>query len=239
MIRSLIPSLGVFAALMVSCTPSLTDSPKKSFDLQGAISLTNPDLASRQLQHRFEPLHPDVLDAYRSHGDQMIRVHAFWELVKGDALQTREFINDLDKEIQFSPPQWWRRCLLSIRVSERSHYVAAVQRTPEGEQVTIEDGDDVVQCHAGMAGFAYPLEIRSKSDPDKVLKIHVWAAGRTVLAGVGVHQWELFIHQGKLYVFGAESHGAYVEIFRLSDGEPLLRFCTCYWFNFSEEWARE
>jgi hypothetical protein len=57
-----------------------------------------------------------------------------------------------------------------------------------------------------------------------------------MLLGLGVHQMELVVSGDRVCVFGAESHGVYAEAFRLDDGKPLVRFCTCYWFNFSERW---
>jgi hypothetical protein len=64
----------------------------------------------------------------------------------------------------------------------------------------------------------------------------VWAAGRTMLDGWTLHRVDLVEKDGTLFVFGAEGFGAYLEAFDLATGRCLYRFCTCYWFNFSETW---
>jgi hypothetical protein len=65
----------------------------------------------------------------------------------------------------------------------------------------------------------------------------IWAAGRRILMGRGSHQVELRKTGGVVYVFGVDSHGAYLEAFNITTGECALRFCTCYWFNHSEAWG--
>jgi hypothetical protein len=65
----------------------------------------------------------------------------------------------------------------------------------------------------------------------------VWAAGRTILAGYSPHRVDLVEKDGTLFVFGAESHGAYVEAFDMETGRCRFRFCSCYWFHFSESWG--
>jgi hypothetical protein len=64
----------------------------------------------------------------------------------------------------------------------------------------------------------------------------VWAAGRTMLLGDAGHRMQLVEKDGTLFVFGAESHGAYLEAFDLATGKCLYRFCSGYWFQFSEQW---
>lgn len=65
----------------------------------------------------------------------------------------------------------------------------------------------------------------------------VWGSGRTgVVSGFHDH-WAEVIGQGDtLYVFGAESHGMYLEAFEAATGKVRFRFCTCYWFHWSEAW---
>jgi hypothetical protein len=38
-------------------------------------------------------------------------------------------------------------------------------------------------------------------------------------------------------VYGCDSHGMYAEGFDAKTGKCRFRFCTCYWFNFSEAWG--
>lgn len=65
----------------------------------------------------------------------------------------------------------------------------------------------------------------------------VWGAGRTFLAGLAPHRVTLFEKNGTLFVFGAEGGGAYVEAFDMATGKNVFRFCTGYWFHFSEAWG--
>jgi hypothetical protein len=65
----------------------------------------------------------------------------------------------------------------------------------------------------------------------------VWAAGRTILTGLAPHQVELAEKGGTVFVFGAETCGAYLEAFDLATGKCLYRFCSGYWFHFSETWG--
>ncbi|MSR62700.1 MAG: hypothetical protein EXS08_09695 [Planctomycetes bacterium] len=89
----------------------------------------------------------------------------------------------------------------------------------------------------GLAGFPYDIQMKEHDTGSIVWKAAVWAVGRTALTGIGVHQIELVVSAERLFVFGIESNGAYAEAFAVDDGRPLLRFCTCYWFNFSETWS--
>jgi hypothetical protein len=68
-------------------------------------------------------------------------------------------------------------------------------------------------------------------------KADVWSAGRTILAGRSYHKVELRQKGDTVYLFGAESHGMYVEAFDVATGKCRFRFCTCYWFNNSERWG--
>jgi hypothetical protein len=47
---------------------------------------------------------------------------------------------------------------------------------------------------------------------------------------------DLVEKDGTLFVFRAESFGAYLEAFDLATGKCLYRFCSGYWSNFSEKW---
>jgi hypothetical protein len=62
---------------------------------------------------------------------------------------------------------------------------------------------------------------------------------RSSLGGVAKHVIDIRYQDKIVYVFGAESHGMYVEAFDAGSGECIYRFCTCYWFAFSERWRIE
>jgi hypothetical protein len=72
----------------------------------------------------------------------------------------------------------------------------------------------------------------------RVYSADVWGSGRTGLAtGVHDHWAELAEGNGAVYVFGAESHGMYMEAFDAATGTARFRFCTCYWWHWSEGWG--
>ena len=66
----------------------------------------------------------------------------------------------------------------------------------------------------------------------------VWAARRGFSTGpAGVCPVEIRRHGDTVIVYGCESHGMYAEGFDAKTGKCQFRFCTCYWFNFSERWG--
>jgi hypothetical protein len=66
----------------------------------------------------------------------------------------------------------------------------------------------------------------------------VWAARRGFSSGPpGRHLVEIRREGDTVIVYGCESHGMYAEGFDVETGKCRFRFCTCYWFNFSEAWA--
>ena len=66
----------------------------------------------------------------------------------------------------------------------------------------------------------------------------VWAARRGPSSGPAwVSPVEVRRHKDTAVVYGCESHGLYAEGFDAKTGQCRFRFCTCYWFNFSEEWG--
>ena len=85
-------------------------------------------------------------------------------------------------------------------------------------------------------GFPYKLACLAGKGGKPVWTTEVWAAGRLILMGKGVHRLELAENDDTLFVFGAESHGMYLEAFDSATGKCRYRFCTGYWFNFSEGW---
>jgi hypothetical protein len=66
----------------------------------------------------------------------------------------------------------------------------------------------------------------------------VWAARRGFSSGPdGVSPVEIRRVGNTVIVYGCESHGMYAEGFDAKTGTCQFRFCTCYWFNFSENWG--
>jgi hypothetical protein len=87
-----------------------------------------------------------------------------------------------------------------------------------------------------VSGFRFPIAGWEGKGGKPSWERNVWAAGRQVLRGQGYHWVELAEKDGTVYVFGAESHGMYLEAFDLATGKCRFRFRSCYWFNFSETW---
>jgi hypothetical protein len=87
---------------------------------------------------------------------------------------------------------------------------------------------------------SYPFEVicvDSKTGK-KQWAVTVWAARRGSSTGpAGVNPVEIRRHGDTVIVYGCESHGMYAEGFDAKSGKCQFRFCTCYWFNFSEAWG--
>jgi hypothetical protein len=69
----------------------------------------------------------------------------------------------------------------------------------------------------------------------------VWATSPPTVTGVRVrfgrdHDVELRGKGGTVFVFGVTSDGAYLEAFDMATGKCKYRFCSGYWFNWSEKW---
>jgi len=206
----------------------------------GKISLTEMESASKQLQKLFGSLDVKRLSALSNSKDETVALHATWELAKAKPAEVDRFLKKFESASGVTPPRWWQQCIRSIRVYEGNcHYVPNVIPRGDDKKERIVYGDHKIMAKPSSAGFPYPITISKSNSNTTGMKVEVWAVGRTLLAGCGAHQMEMRAMNGKLYVFGAESHGAYAEIFRIVDGQPLLRFSTCYWFNFSEKWNKQ
>jgi hypothetical protein len=96
-----------------------------------------------------------------------------------------------------------------------------------------------VAAFSPAGGFRYKLAGFTGKGGEPAWVADVWAAGRKALGGHGVHRVELVERDGTVFVFGAESHGTYLEAFDAVTGKCRYRFCTGYWFHFSEGWGRE
>jgi hypothetical protein len=94
-----------------------------------------------------------------------------------------------------------------------------------------------VALYSGDSGYPFKLASFNGKGGNPVWVADVWASRRGFSSGVGHHRVELQEATGSVFVFGAESHGMYLEAFEAATGKCLFRFCTCYWSNFSEEWG--
>jgi hypothetical protein len=92
----------------------------------------------------------------------------------------------------------------------------------------------------GMVGWAYKMTgfVSAGAGVQRVFTADVWGSGRTGFASGHHDHWaELAERDGTVYVFGAESNGMYVEAFEATTGKVRFRFCTGYWFHWSEAWG--
>jgi hypothetical protein len=95
----------------------------------------------------------------------------------------------------------------------------------------------VIAAFSQHGGFGYKLAAFDRKRGKTAWSADVWAGGRTILGGEAFHRIELVEEDGSLFVFGAESHGMYLEAFDAVNGKCLYRFCNGYWFHFSEAWG--
>jgi hypothetical protein len=90
-----------------------------------------------------------------------------------------------------------------------------------------------VCCRYKLTGFA-----AGGAGRPRVYTADVWGSGRMgPTTGYHDHWAELAERDGTVYVFGAESHGMYLEAFDATTGAARFRFCTCYWWHWSEAWG--
>jgi hypothetical protein len=95
----------------------------------------------------------------------------------------------------------------------------------------------VIAAYTKASGFAYQVAGFEGEGGKPVWKAEVWAAGRDFLGGRGYHAVDFVETDGVAYLFGMESHGAYAEAFDVATGKVKFRFCTCYWWHWSEAWG--
>jgi hypothetical protein len=95
----------------------------------------------------------------------------------------------------------------------------------------------VIAVYDGGGGFPFNTAGFEGTGEKAVWLANVWATGRDAMSGIGTHWVELNETKGVVYVFGAESHGMYLEAFDNATGKCAFRFCTSYWENFSETWG--
>jgi hypothetical protein len=200
------------------------------------IPLGKRDEASRALQGVMEAKGRAGMAELSRDADVMVALHAKWECVKGQPTETGQFVAFFKKKLGVNPPQWWQELLAGVVVGTEAHAVPGVKMDRLKTNSRLVARGVEVRAHPTDAGFRYDIDVRDRDSKQLVWSGKVWAAGRTAGSGKGVHQIEILVADDHLFVFGAESHGIYAECFRLDDGKPLLRFCSCYWFNFSERW---
>jgi hypothetical protein len=200
------------------------------------IPLDDRSRASKALQNVMEAKGLAGMRELSGDADLMVALHARWECVKGKPAEVGKFVEFFKRNLRVEPPRWWSDLLAGVQVGAQAHAVPGVASGQLAANSRLVAGRLEIRASPEHAGFWFKLRAIDPKENRLAWSAEVWAAGRTMLAGVGVHQIEMLVSEGRLFVFGAESHGIYAECFRLMDGKPLVRFCSCYWFNFSERW---
>jgi hypothetical protein len=96
-----------------------------------------------------------------------------------------------------------------------------------GELFSLGIGKDCIYISPhSNAGFKFELICLKVNTGDELWRTDVRATDRLVLLGRGHHNVYISEQDGGVVVFGAESHGLYVEKFEKSSGKRLFRFCT-------------
>jgi hypothetical protein len=95
----------------------------------------------------------------------------------------------------------------------------------------------VVAGYDPGGGSAYRLAGFRGAGGKPTWTAQVWATGRRFGNGNACHAVELAVDRDAVYVFGMESHGAYIEAFDAATGKVQFRFCTSYWSEQSEAWG--
>lgn len=86
----------------------------------------------------------------------------------------------------------------------------------------------------------YPFKVAGVDSKtgSKLWEASVWASRRGFSSGpAGRNPVEIRREGDTVIVYGCESHGMFAEGFDAKTGKCQFRFCTCYWFNFSEAWG--
>jgi hypothetical protein len=157
-----------------------------------------------------------------------------------DPHELANFVTFLRERTKAPVPDWWSESIQNTSLFPGRHHGFDPDPLQRGDSVTNVKTDKwSVFARAQIVGFRYELACYMPVGGAPAWVVDVWSAGRTCAGGggFGCHRVELREKGGRIYVFGAESHGMYLEVFELATGKCLYRFCTCYWFNFSEAWG--
>jgi hypothetical protein len=186
--------------------------------------------------------------------DTGIALQAAWELHKKavkrakpvlhrtndvyDPDELAKFVAFLKERTKAPVPDWWSETIKTAELFPGRHHYFDCPEMRFGQAILSTASGRWFAADYPNAGFSYQLTAHEGKGGRLIWKADVWSAGRLFLQGLGgYHRVELRERGGVVHVFGAESHGMYLEAFEAAAGKNLYRFCTCYWFNFSEEWG--
>jgi hypothetical protein len=91
-----------------------------------------------------------------------------------------------------------------------------------------------------IRGYPYKFICVDSRTGQKQWEVLVWAVRTGPSTGASVVDPVEIRRQGDtVIIYGSGTFGMYAEGFDAKTGKCQFRFCTCYWFNFSEEWGLE
>jgi hypothetical protein len=164
-----------------------------------------------------------------------IAVFARWESSKGDQKKIREFVCSMERLVGIGVPRWWSSLLERVRITESGQLFDL--NGEFGKSIDVSDENVLVKAKIQWAGFPYEIKLSDKRKPSRTWSQSVWATGTFITTGgAHNHKAEMSIQGRMLVVAGADDYSAYLEVFDMAEGAPLLRFCTCYWGFPAEGW---
>ena len=215
--RIIILSVVMSIIAVAGCTPG-----------NGRVFVEEQEGPSNALQKRLQGKTKAELLGLADDPDPTVALHAAWEYGKGDKKKTADFVERFKKMLNVAPPQWWQDRLEGVVAYETCHYFPGIDPSKLKANSRISNAEVEIgasPAEEGAGGFAYSVQAINRKTKKLLWEQVVWAAGRTSIEGFGVHQIELVLSEGRSFIFGVESHGAYAEAFRLADGvsnHPIL-----------------
>lgn len=168
-------------------------------------------------------------------------------LVKGDVFpEGHHAFMDLGEELPMRPKVDVKKDEVIITAGKQSVKISVTAYDEVANEVATLGTAPVAlwgeeQSFVARPGFrAYPFNVVSANSKTgkKVWMTSVWAARRGFSSGEAEgYPIEIRRERDTVIVYGCECHGAYAEGFDAKTGKCQFRFCTCYWFNFSEAWG--
>jgi len=126
----------------------------------------------------------------------------------------------------------------SVRIAKAAYDKAASFPEIGTAPVTLWGEEQSFFARPIFRGYPFKVASVDSKTGNKLWVASVWAARRGFSSGApGRHLVEIRREGDTITLYGSESHGMYAEGFDAKTGKCQFRFCTCYWFNFSEAWG--
>ncbi|CAN5332434.1 hypothetical protein BH10PLA2_BH10PLA2_23320 [soil metagenome] len=191
------------------------------------LKLDDYDAGPLQLE-KIARMNNKQLEELRKDASPSISLRAAYVLAKMHNQKKHDFTKLMKGHLGVPMPQWWVKELKEVMDTKDRDYVANVDSSQLSRSSRLIVGDFVFEADPKSSGRSYAIVAHNRITSKLLWSGKVWAVCRETLAGLGSHQIELVTSKDVLVVFGAESHGLYVEAFELKNGKPVIRFCTHY-----------